>query len=117
MPFFRSNPHVAGYAPAGEYGVVLNPYSDRSPEESKWVHVNEAIRQRIREVGLPQYGEVTKQQRAMFGPNDAYSSDPAAAYETMVARAAYGDPSPGVYTPMQVAHGRMLLDGLLQKPR
>lgn len=106
VPFFASNPGVAGYAapPETSYGqrtVVLNPSAPKA-----WgpiVHANEGIRHYMYEHGVQPEFDITPTQQMRFEgyDNDAYAKNADAAKQTIVARILSGDHGMAPYTQEQ----------------
>lgn len=117
--FFAANPQVAGYAapPTAvqpKRVVVLNPSSP--PAWGPTVHANEGIRHWLWESGTQPQFEVTPTQKVLMGgyQNKAYSQNPDAAKQTIVARLLTADPSLSPYTAEQRAEGQRIAYSLLQ---
>lgn len=88
LSYFRENKHVAGMA-TSDNRVILNPYSDLSPEEKQAVALNEKARVFMRVSGVRPDFSLTDEQRAAFS---GYGSEQDIR-ETIVGRIISGDPS------------------------
>ena len=87
--YFKSNPHVGGYADFKTGSIVMNPYSKLSDEEKKGVMTNEYSRLIMRQNDLLPPFELTPEQKEAF---KGYGDD-RSQRETVVGRIISGDPS------------------------
>lgn len=111
--FFRSSPHVSGYA-APDDAIVLNPFSSLSAKEKESVARNEGLRIALRKNPdvQPRF-ELTPGQKDAFAK---YSDDPQDIRNTILARIITGDPSAGA-TPEQTAEAALLHESILKKTK
>jgi len=98
LDYFKKNPHVSGMATEDDR-VILNPFSDLSPQERDAVVKNEQFRIKMRRGGARPDFALTPQQREKFR---GYGSEQDIR-ETIAARIYSGDPSTGDPTPAQIA--------------
>ncbi len=99
LTFFKTNPHVGGYA-APDNHVVLNPFSNLSQEEKNAVAKNEAMRIYMRQNNIQPHFKVTPEQLKSF-EGTPYQGDRKALQQTIAARQYSGDPSGGTPTMAQ----------------
>lgn len=112
--FFQKNPHVAGMA-GEDNQVMLNPYSQLSPQELQQVLINEAARVRMRQVP-PQF-DLTPEQQQTIASTSYATAPPQAQRDTILARLLSGDPSGGQATQQQSALAKVLRESMFQGPK
>jgi hypothetical protein len=96
MDYFKKNPNVAGMA-AEDNKVILNPYSNRRPEEYQSVAINESSRILMRE--NPKYSpkfELTPQQKSFLDSTSYRNASEEERKATIAARILSKDPSAGI---------------------
>ena len=91
--YFKKNPNVAGMA-TEDNKIIINPYSQISPEEKQAVAQNEAIRLFLKQSDYTPEFDLTKKQQEFFKGSE-YEKNPAEARNTIIARILTGDPSVG----------------------
>jgi len=97
LEYYKYNPRVAGMA-AEDNAIVMNPYSNISPEQKKAVMMNEATRLYLRNKKIPLDFQLTDKQLELF---QNYSNDENDIKSTIIGRLISGDPSGGEYTEEQ----------------
>jgi len=97
--YFKANPDVTGM-PAKDGRVILNPYSNLTPEQETAAYRNEDTRLFMRKNGTPQFSLTPEQEDFLKTTTyaNASSEDKRA---TVLARIITGDPSAGVPTEEQ----------------
>lgn len=101
LEYFRSNPRVSGMA-TEDGRVILNPFSDLSPQEFQAVAVNEAARLLMRkDRSLSPDFELTPEQKKMLEGTSYINTDDIDRKATIAARIFSGDPSGGIPTEQQ----------------
>jgi hypothetical protein len=113
--YFKANPNVAGMATEDNY-VVLNPYSNLSPQQQSSVKANEAARLYMRQFGTPDVSLTNEQQANLAGTT--YANAPKEAQQaTILARVLSKDKSGGIPTMEQseAIKNMLFLRGLLQQ--
>jgi hypothetical protein len=96
LEYFKKNPNVAGMA-ADDNRVILNPYSNRKPEEYQSVAINESARILMRQ--KPEYKpdfELTPQQKSFLDTTTYRNASEDDRKSTIAARILSGDPSAGI---------------------
>ena len=114
LDYFRANPNVGGMA-TEDSRVILNPYSNLSPDEQAAVAENEAARVYMKSntENAPTF-ELTPEQSEYLGTTTYVDADESDRRATIAARILSGDPSAGTATPEQseyVNRLRMLMMG------
>ena len=98
LQFFQRNPGVAGMATADDK-VILNPFSQNSPEQQQQVLLNESARVFMRVNKIRPDFELTPEQKKTF---KSYSPDIQDKRETIAARLLSNDLSAGKPTKKQL---------------
>jgi hypothetical protein len=96
--YFKINPNVSGMASFDDNKVILNPYSQLSPEQLKAVQVNEAARLYMNQYGTPNVSLTNKQQSNLAGLGGYAQADPNIQRSTILARILSGDKTGGIPT-------------------
>lgn len=99
VKYFQSNPTVAGMA-TEDNKIILNPFSQNSPEEQQAVARNEAIRLFLKQQEYSPEFDLTKRQQEFFKGSE-YEKNPEEAKKSIIARILTGDPSVGVLSKEQ----------------
>jgi hypothetical protein len=112
--FFKANPQTAGMATDDNY-VILNPYSNLSPQQLSGVQANEAARLYMREFGTPNVSLTNEQQSNLAGTNYK-DADEEARKATILARILSQDSSGGIPTleQQEAIKPMLFLRGLMQ---
>jgi hypothetical protein len=112
--YFKANPQTAGMATDDNY-VILNPYSNLSPQQLSNVQANEAARLYMREFGTPNVSLTNEQQSNLAGTNYK-DADEEARKATILARILSKDSSGGIPTleQQEAIKPMLFLRGLLQ---
>ena len=97
--YFYANPHVAGMA-AEDNAVVMNPYSQLSPQELNAVRLNESARINMRQQGYPDF-DLTPEQNAYLDTTEYRNAPLQERSATIAARELSGDPTAGITTDQQ----------------
>ena len=113
--YFYRNQRVAGMA--GQDGrVVLNPFTNLSPEETEAVRKNEAARIHMRENNFsPEFFVTPKQKSSLDGTPYSLPGNELQRRRSILARIISGDPSAGEITPRQQHLSNTLLKVLRQR--
>ena len=111
--YFKANQHVGGMADFGSNKIVMNPYSNLSPQEKQSVMQNEHARLIMRKNNIVPDFDLTPEQASAF--KDYGGGDPRAIKETIVGRIISGDPSAGKYTPEQKAFANNIMKRIMNK--
>ena len=96
LQYFKKNPNVAGMA-AEDNKVILNPFSNRKPEEFQSVAINESSRILMRK--NPKYAprfELTDQQKSFLDSTSYRNASDEDRKATIAARILSKDPSAGI---------------------
>lgn len=119
LDFFRENPHVGGMMTQEDFRVILNPYSELSPQEKNAVMKNELARVIMKRTKVPKF-EITPEQQNYFSTinkGQPYGS-PDDIRGTILGRIASGDKSAINPTEDQLRYGNYLkqaIDSYLSK--
>ena len=96
LDYFKKNPNVAGMA-TEDNKVILNPFSDRKPEEFQAVAINESARIFMRQ--KPEYKpkfDLTEQQKSFLDSTTYRNASEDDKKATIAARILSKDPSAGI---------------------
>lgn len=99
LKYFQSNPTVAGMA-TEDNKIILNPFSQNSPEEQQAVARNEAVRLFLKEMEYTPNFDLTKKQQSFFKGSE-YENNQEEAKKSIIARILSGDPSVGTASAQQ----------------
>ncbi len=113
VKYFKDNPKVAGMA-TEDGKVILNPYTQLTPEEYQSVAMNESARLLIKkEDGLKPDFELTDQQLRFLDSSTYRNASEEDRKATIAARILSGDPSGGIPTSEQQVYVETLKERLL----
>lgn len=112
LKYFQTNPTVAGMA-TEDNKIILNPYSQNSPEEQQAVARNEAIRLFLKEMEYTPSFDLTKQQQSFFKGSE-YEKNPEEAKKSIIARILSGDPSVGKASAQQSKEAASISNQIMQ---
>ena len=91
LEYFKGNKNVGGMA-TKDKKIIINPFSNLSPQEQESVAQNEGIRLWLEDNNISFDFELTGSQKAQF-KGTAYQNNPAALKKSIIARILSGDPS------------------------
>lgn len=110
--YFRQNPTVAGMA-TEDNKIILNPFSQNSPEEQQAVARNEAIRLFLKQQEYSPAFDLTKKQEEFFKGSE-YEKNPEEAKKSIIARILTGDPSVGNLSKQQQQEANSIQEQIKQ---
>lgn len=112
LKYFQSNPTVAGMA-TEDNKIILNPYSQNSPEEQQAVARNEAIRLFLKQTEYTPDFDLTKKQQSFFKGSE-YEKNQEEAKKSIIARILSGDPSVGTASSQQSKEAENILKQIME---